>query len=90
MSVQIIVFLQGVCAASAWAVGLVFLRFWRETHDRLFAFFGFAFWMLTANWAWLAMTSPTDEYHPYIYGLRLAAFSLIIVGIVDKNRKSSP
>ena len=89
MSAQIVVFLQGVCAASAWAIGLVFLRFWREQQDRLFAFFGLAFWMLAVNWAWLAITSPTEEYQPYIYGLRLAAFVLIILGIVDKNRDPS-
>jgi hypothetical protein len=90
MRAQIVVFLQGVCATGAGAIGLVFLRFWRETQDVLFGFFGVAFWILAANWTWLAITSPTEEYQPYVYGLRFFAFVLIIVGILDKNRKSSP
>jgi hypothetical protein len=82
---QIVVFLQGVCAAGAWAIGLIFLRYRREADDRLFAFFGYAFWLLALSWALLAV-GTTDEYQPYVYGLRLAAFVLIIIAVVDKNR----
>ena len=86
MRSNVVVFLQGVCAAGAWAAGLFFLRFWYESRDRLFAFFVVAFWMLAASWALLGLISPTDETRPYIYGLRLAAFVLIIAAAVDKNR----
>ena len=89
MKTQIVVLLQGVCATGAWAIGLFFFQFWRETHDRLFALFGVAFWILAANWIWLASTNPAEEYQAYIYGLRLVAFVLIILGILDKNRKSN-
>ena len=88
MNTTLVVFLQGICVAAAWAAGLFFLRFWREHRDRLFAFFAVAFWMLAASWVLLALTVPTEERRPYIYGLRLAAFLLIIAGIFDKNRSS--
>ena len=79
------VFLQGVSATAAWVSGLLFLRFWRDTRERLFAYFGAAFWILALSWSLLAVISPTDEARPYVYGLRLLAFSLIIAGIISKN-----
>jgi hypothetical protein len=88
MSSNVIVFLQGICAAGAWAAGLFFLRFWFESRDRLFALFATAFWMMSVSWALLGLISPTDERRPYIYLLRLLAFLLIVVAIADKNRGS--
>jgi hypothetical protein len=81
-------FFQGVSATGAWVGGLFFFRFWRESGDRLFAFFGAAFWMLSLSWALLGLFSPTEETRPYIYAIRLAAFLLLIGGIVDKNRSN--
>ena len=86
MRPEIVVFLQGFSAAGAWVAGLLFLRFWRESHDRLFAFFGAAFWLMSLSWALLGLFSPTEETRPYIYAIRLVAFLLLIVGIADKNR----
>jgi hypothetical protein len=82
----IIPFLQTVSATAAVAAGLFFFRFWRESRDRLFAFFGAAFWMLAVSWALLALINPSDETRPYVYAIRLVAFLLMIVGMVDKNR----
>ena len=89
MSAQVIVFLQGICALAASAIGLVFLRFWRETRDRLFAYFAVGFWLLSASWVLLGLTNPTAESRPYIYGLRLVASLLIIAAVIDKNRHAS-
>jgi hypothetical protein len=36
-------FLWGASAAASWAIGLFFLRFWRDTRDRFFAMFATAF-----------------------------------------------
>lgn len=80
------IFLQGLSAAAAWAAGLFFLRFWRDSGDRLFVYFGVAFWVLALSWSLLALFSPTEETRPYIYGLRLFAFGLIIAATIDKNR----
>jgi len=86
MNAGIVVFFQGVSAACAVVAGLLFLRFWRETRDRLFAFFGAAFWLMALSWGLLGLISPTEETRPYIYSVRLLAFLLIIFAIVDKNR----
>jgi hypothetical protein len=86
MRLAIIPFLQTVSATAAAAAGLFFFRFWRESRDRLFAFFGAAFWVLALSWALLALIDPSDETRPYVYAIRLVAFLLMIVGMVDKNR----
>jgi hypothetical protein len=83
---NLVIFLQGVSAAAAWAAGLFFLRFWRDSGDRLFVYFGSAFWLLALSWSLLGLFSPTEETRPYIYGLRLVAFALIIAATIDKNR----
>ena len=86
MRVSLIAFLQTVSATAALAAGLVFFRFWRESRDRLFAFFGAAFWVLAVSWALLALVNPSAETRPYVYAIRLVAFLLMIAGMVDKNR----
>jgi hypothetical protein len=66
-------------------VGLFFFRFWRQTRDRLFAMFALAFWVLTVNWLALGLAG-TEETRTVLYCVRLLAFGLILVGILDKNR----
>lgn len=80
-------FLHGAIAVSLWLAGLFFLRFWKRTGDRLFAIFAIAFWVLCAERVLLAMTNPQDEFRWYIYIVRLFAFVLIIIAIIDKNRE---
>ena len=89
MTPEVIVFLQGISATGAWVSGLFFLRFWRDSRDPLFGFFAAAFWLLALSWAVLALFSPTEDFRPYVYGVRLIAFTLIIAGIIVKNRKTS-
>lgn len=81
--------LFGVLTTLALVCGLFFLRYWRSSGDRFFLFFAVAFWSLGANWALLVGRTPEDEYAPYFYLLRLFAFLLIVVAIVDKNRRTS-
>ena len=81
-------FLNGIATAGSLGVGLFFLRLWRETRDRFFALFGFAFWVLALNWLGLIWVQPEDEHRHYFYLARLIAFLLIIAAIVDKNRSS--
>ncbi len=79
-------FLLGAAVMACAAIGVFFLGFWRKTHDRLFLIFALAFWLLAANWTTLAFIR-SDETRGWLYLLRLLAFILILVGIVDKNRK---
>jgi hypothetical protein len=84
---QLIAILQAMTATGAWVAGLLFFRFWRDTADRLFALFAFAFWLLSASWLMLAALDPTDEARPYVYAVRLVAFLLIIAAVANKNRR---
>jgi len=88
MNPDLIRFLQAVSATAAFVAGLFFFRFWRDSADRLFAFFGAAFCLLSSSWALLALINPAEEMRSYIYAIRLLAFVLLIVGIVDKNRSA--
>lgn len=90
MTRNVIVFLQAVSATCAWACALFFYRFWRESGDRLFLFFGAAFLLLSTCWVLLALIDPTGESRPYVYAIRLVAFLLIIVAVIDKNRSARP
>lgn len=78
--------LSGAIAAGAFVAALYFLKFWRRSADRLFAFFGAAFGLLAVNNVALGLTDPESEIRVYLYSIRLAAFVLILVAIVDKNR----
>ena len=89
MTHDVTIFLQGISSMGAYASGLFFLRFWRESRDSLFAFLGAAFFLLGLSWTLLALFAPAEDARPYIYGLRLVAFTLIILGTVIKNRGSA-
>ena len=76
-------FLSG-CLTMAYAVaGLFFLRFWRDSRDRLFGFFAAAFWLLAVQRAVVTLMDVSE----IVYGLRALAFIVIILAIVDKNRR---
>ncbi|HXG11309.1 MAG TPA: DUF5985 family protein [Gemmataceae bacterium] len=79
-------FFMGAIAMAFAVAGLFFLRFWRQTHDRLFVIFALAFWTLAIVRFILALTGEQSEARTFLYLLRLFAFLLILVGIVDKNR----
>ena len=81
---------SGAIVMSYVVVGLFFLRFWKRTRDRLFAFFAVAFWVLAGQRLALALTTQTQEDQIFLYVVRLFAFVLILVAIADKNRPRKP
>ncbi len=83
-------FAWGALAMASLIATLFFLRYWRASRERLFAFFALAFAGLAANWAGLAIIDqPTDEaQQKYAYVVRLVAFVILLIGIFDKNRRS--
>ena len=80
-------FFHGASAMNSAIIALFFLRFWRGSLDRLFLFFGLAFGLLAVDRAVLALIPFATEWRVYVYLVRLTAFSVIIGGIVDKNRR---
>lgn len=72
-----------------WVAGLFFIRSWMKTQDRLLGIFGLAFWILAVERIVLLCLGEgsTNEYSAYIYCMRLLAFIMILIGIIDKNRR---
>ena len=81
-------FLSGAITMGFAVAGLFFLRFWRRTGEGLFVAFAFAFWLLGLAQALLTFTDIPVEERSWLYLLRLAAFSLILVSVWIKNRKA--
>lgn len=86
---MIISALYGASAMGSLAVATIFLRYWRRSFDRLFAAFSAAFAILGLDYAVLALASFGAEWRPYVFGVRLVAFGLILLGIFEKNRGGS-
>jgi Family of unknown function (DUF5985) len=80
-------FLMGAIAMASAVAGLFFLRFWRDTGDRLFVIFSVAFFLLGITRIGLALSRTPVEDLTHWYWVRLAAFILIVIAIVDKNRR---
>jgi hypothetical protein len=84
------VFMNGAIAMACVAVGVFFLKFWKRTYDRLFGLFAIAFWLLASDRLVITIIGQSETSSAAQYSLRLAAFLVIILGIVDKNRRPSP
>jgi hypothetical protein len=80
-------FVSGLITMGFLVAGLFFLRYWRRTADWFFAAFAGAFWLLALNQALLALTNTTVEEQSWLYVLRVAAFALIILAVLQKNRR---
>lgn len=80
-------FVAGALTAGYLVVALFFLRFRRESGDRLFTIFGAAFVLLAVQR--FALFYFGSEAGVWLYTLRLIAFALILFAIVDKNAKAS-
>ena len=85
---MLIDFLSGAITMGFIVAGLFFLRFWKRTRDGLFIAFALAFWLLGLTQALLAFTDIPVEERSWLFLLRLAAFSLILISIWRKNRRA--
>lgn len=78
-------FITGALTAGFLVAALFFLKFWRRTHDALFAAFAAAFVLMAINQAAPLAFGIPDERVALVYLLRLAAFVLIIFAVLGKN-----
>ena len=78
--------LSGALAMAFVVAGLFFLRFWRDTRDRLFGLFAIAFLVMSLNRALMGFSTSLTTARDNLYWMRLVAFGLILAAIVDKNR----
>lgn len=81
--------LSGALMMACFVVGLFFTKFYKRTHDKLFLYFSYAFFLLSIERLLLGLFGSAQEPRPQIYLIRLGAFVLIILGIINKNRAQS-
>ena len=80
-------FLLGAIAMGSVTAAVFFLRFYRDTGDRLFAGFFAAFLLLGITRIGLAVSGDAIEGQTQWYWLRFVAFLVILAAIIDKNRR---
>jgi len=81
-------YMSGALMMSCFVSGMFFLKFWKKTSDKLFLYFSWSFFLLTAERILLGFLGSAQEPKPQVYLFRLAAFLLIIFAIVQKNQNS--
>ncbi|RYZ58044.1 MAG: hypothetical protein EOP07_08180 [Proteobacteria bacterium] len=83
------ILLSGAMMALCWIVSLFFLRFYIKSRDRLFACFSWSFFMLGVERLVISVYEISNEKVGAVICIRLISFILILLAIIDKNRRSS-
>ena len=89
MNPTLVVFLGGMLAMGYLVAAGFFLRFWKQTRDRLFISFALAFAILALQRVLITVDFSLSEDRTWMYVLRLIAFLLIVYAIIAKNREAS-
>ena len=79
------VFLCGASAAFALVAAVYFLKFRRRTGDRFFTMFAVAFFLMALNRVGIVVAGPVGDHVLWFYLVRLAAYLVILLAIVQKN-----
>lgn len=87
MTARLAPFVLGAIAMASVAAALFFGRFYRDTRDPLFLYFSAAFALEAISRTLMAFTPAPNEGAPELYLLRALAYSLILIGIYQKNRR---
>ncbi|MBI3651009.1 MAG: hypothetical protein HY231_08160 [Acidobacteria bacterium] len=82
--------LLGAIAISSLIIGLFFLHSWKITRDRFFLFFALSFFIEGVNRIILGLSHYSEETEPFFYLVRFLSFVIILIAILDKNRKPTP
>jgi hypothetical protein len=81
--------LIGAIAMGSMVIALFFLRFWRNTRDRLFLYFALSFGIEAVHRLYSAVSNDGED-SPLHYLVRLVAYGLIIWAILEKNLPPRP
>jgi Family of unknown function (DUF5985) len=82
---HVLPFLAGAVTLGYGLCGVGFLRLWSSSRDRFFLVFAVAFWLLMLP-AFSALWGVPEEDRAWVYVARIAAYTLISVAIIGKNR----
>lgn len=80
--------ITGMLMILSLVAALFFTMSWRRSGDRFFLIFAFAFTLLGIERLILGILNLPESPLLSIYIVRLIAFLLIIIAIVDKNRSA--
>jgi membrane-associated PAP2 superfamily phosphatase len=81
----VFIFFSGVSTAGFLVAAVFFARYWTRTREPLLGIFAAAFALMGVNNAIIGLADIPREERSVVYLVRLAAFVLIIVGIVWTN-----
>ena len=81
----VLLYMHGALSLGCFAIALFFVRYHRLAKDELFLWFAGSFATLGFHWTVLAFGAAPEHAH-LLYLVRLAAFLLIVVAILRKNR----
>ena len=89
--------LCGINMATFAASGVFFFKFYRRLNDRFFLYFALACWLLSLERIILfnmpdpfpSVSTPQNEGQSWVYLVRMVAFLIIVVAVIEKNRKES-
>jgi hypothetical protein len=79
-------FLAGALTSAFLIAAVFFLKFWRQTRDRLFSHFALAFFFFALNQMATTLFEVNTERGSFAYLLRIVGYALILIAIADKNR----
>lgn len=80
-------FIHGAVAMGCGVAAIFFLKYWRQSRDRLLLQFSLAFLLLALSYTLLGTVAFATEWRVYVFVVRLVAFCLILYAIFDKNRQ---
>lgn len=78
-------YLAGAISITFLIVVMYFLRAWRKTDERLFLMFACAFWLMSLERVVFTLVRMRGEEEWVVYTMRLLAFGIIAIAIVQKN-----
>jgi len=81
----LVAFIAGAVTLGFALIALFFLRFWRDSREPLFLHFAIAFVLLAVGQGILTLADIPEEERSWVYLIRLAAFVLILIGVIRKN-----
>ncbi|HEV7855439.1 MAG TPA: DUF5985 family protein [Herminiimonas sp.] len=81
--------LTGAIGMASLIAALFFLRYWKTTRDRFFLYFAASFFIQGINRFVLVQGTGGTDDTPTSYIFRLVAYSLIVIAVLEKNRRST-
>ena len=80
-------FLLGLIVMAELVASGYFFKFWRRTRDPLFLAFGVAFAVEAVNRTAFLYVEDAAGENPWLFGVRLFCYLLILGGILHKNMR---